>query len=450
MIYEFKKFIKENIIIKPDKRILLAVSGGIDSMVMADLFLRSGYKIAIAHCNFSLRAKESDKDEELVRIYSDNHNIPFFSTRFETKLYAKNKGISVQMAARELRYSWFEEIRKENRYDYIAVAHNLNDNIETLIINLTRGTGLAGLSGMRIVNNRIIRPLLFATRQDIKNYCTKHNIKYREDKSNADTKYTRNKIRHLIIPVLKEINPSIETTLNETAERLAGISEIVTEYIQDLRGRIMEQSDKSITFNIRLLREHLNNLAIVYELFKPFGISNVQLKDLLKVINGKTGSKIFTETHRIIKNRKEIIVIPEEKRIEASYCIKTLSDFKNVPGIEYAEYVNVTDKFEILTDSSAACIDSEIILFPLIIRNWKAGDYFYPIGMNQRKKLSDYFIDKKYSIPDKENKLVLESGGKIVWIIGDRLDNRFKITASTKKALIIKSTKKALAIKRLK
>jgi tRNA(Ile)-lysidine synthase len=438
MINEFKKFIAENNIIKPDGRILLAVSGGIDSMVMADLFLRSGYKSGIAHCNFSLRAKESDKDEELVRIYSANHNIPFFTTRFETKLYAKDNGISVQMAARELRYTWFEQIRQENSYDYIAVAHNLNDNIETLIINLIRGTGLAGLSGMRIVNNRIIRPLLFATRQDIIDYSARHHIRYREDKSNADTRYTRNKIRHLVIPVLKEINPSIEATLNETAERFTGINEIVTAYILNLRGRICEQSDESVIFNISVLREHLHNTAIVYELFKPYGISNAQLKDLIKVINGKTGSKIFTETHRIIKNRKEIIVIPEEKRNEASYRIETVADFKNVPGIVYAEYVNITEKFEILTDSSAACIDSENLLFPLIIRKWKAGDYFYPIGMTQRKKLSDFFIDKKFSVPDKENVLVLESGEKIVWIIGERLDNRFKITTSTKKALIIK------------
>jgi tRNA(Ile)-lysidine synthase len=438
MIIEFKKFIAENNIIKPDRRILLAVSGGIDSMVMADLFLRSGYKTGIAHCNFSLRAKESDKDEELVRIYSYSHNIPFFSIRFETKLYAKKNGISVQMAARELRYKWFEEIRKENKYDYIAVAHNLNDNIETLIINLTRGTGLAGLSGMRIVNNRIIRPLLFASRQDIIDYSTRHHIRYREDQSNADTRYTRNKIRHLVVPVLKEINPSIETTLYETAERFAGINEIVTEYIQNLRDRISDQSEEFITFNISLLREHLHNMAIIYELFKPYGINNSQLKDLIKVINGKTGSKIFTETHRIIKNRKEIIVAQEEKKNETSYCIVTISDLKNVPGIEKAEYVKITSKFEILKDAFVACIDSEKLLFPLIIRKWKAGDYFYPIGMNQRKKLSDYFIDKKYSIPDKENKLVIESGGKIVWIIGDRLDNRFKITTSTKKALIIK------------
>jgi tRNA(Ile)-lysidine synthase len=448
MINEFKKFVAENNIIKPTGRILLAVSGGIDSMVMADLFLRSGYETGIAHCNFSLRAKESDKDEELVRKYAMDNNIPFFSIRFATKLYAKRNRISVQMAARELRYAWFEEIRNENKYDLIAVAHNLNDNIETIIINLTRGTGLAGLSGMKIVSGKIIRPLLFATRENIISYCSENNIGFREDRSNADTKYTRNKIRHLVIPVLKEINPSIETTLNETAERFTGINEIVAGYIQNLRSRISEQSGKMITFNISLLKEYLHNKAILFELFKPFDISNVQLNDLLKVIDGKTGGQIFTATHRIIKNRKEIIVLHEETRDEVSFYIKAVSDLKEIPGIEYAEYSDVTDKFKILTDPSAACIDYDKLNFPVLIRKWKTGDYFYPIGMKQKKKLSDYFIDKKYSIPEKENKLILESDGKIVWIIGDRIDNRYKITRMTKKALIIKTAKKALIIKR--
>jgi tRNA(Ile)-lysidine synthase len=449
MINKFKKFISDNKIIKPTQRILLAVSGGIDSMVMADLFLQTGYEIGIAHCNFSLRAKESDKDEELVRKFSDNHNIQFFSTRFETKMYAKKNKISVQMAARELRYVWFEEIRKVNKFDFISVAHNLNDNIETLLINLTRGTGLAGLSGMKIISNKIIRPLLFATRQDIIEYSSKNHIRFREDKSNADTKYTRNKIRHLVLPVLKEINPSIEVTLNETAERFVGINEIVTEYIQNIRGNIAEEADRLITINFNRLRAYLHNKAILYELFKPYGINNLQLNDLLKVINGKTGGQLFTETHRIIKNRKEIIIAPEELRNETMFHINTISDIKKVPGIEYAGYVNITENFEILTDPSTACIDSEKLSFPLIIRVWKAGDYFYPIGMKQKKKLSDYFIDRKYSILEKDYKLILESGGKIVWIIGDRIDNRFKITQSTKKALIIKSAKKALIIKRI-
>ncbi len=446
MLNDFKKFIAENNILNPDERILLAVSGGIDSMVMAHLFIQMGYETGILHCNFTLRGKESEKDEELVRKFAESQSIPFFSTHFDTKVYAKENSLSVQMAARELRYSWFEEIRKQNGYDLIAVAHNLNDNIETLIINLTRGTGLAGLSGMRIVNNRIIRPLLFASRKQITDYCNMNSIRYREDKSNADTKYIRNKIRHQIIPVLKEINPSIETTLNETAERFIGINEIVSEFIRKLREKICEHSGEITTFNISLLRTHLHNKAIIFELFKPFGIINVQLEDLIKVINGKTGGQIFTGSHRIIKNRKEIIVSNEEIKDNTSFLISSITGFKKVPGIESAQYSDITDSFEIPTNPATACVDADKLVFPLIVRKWMPGDNFYPLGMKQKKKLSDYFIDNKYSILDKENKLILESDGKIVWIIGDRIDNRFRITSSTKNALIVKAIKKAVKI----
>jgi tRNA(Ile)-lysidine synthase len=449
MLNEFKKFISGNNLIKPDDKVLLAVSGGIDSMVMAHLFQQSGYFTGIVHCNFSLRAGESDKDEDMVRRYSEAHNIPFFTRRFETKAYAKRNGISIQMAARELRYSWFEEVRKENKYDLIAVAHNLNDNIETLIINLTRGTGLTGLSGIRVISNRIIRPLLFASRKEISEYCSLNRINYREDKSNADTKYIRNKIRHKVIPVLKEINPSIESTLNETAERFSGINEIVSEYILKLREKISEQSGNIIKLNISLLRPYLHNKAILFELFRPYGIANVQLDDLIKVINGKTGGQLFTATSRIIMNRKEIIISNEETSDTAYFLIRNINGLKKVQGIDSATYSAVNDNFEIPSDPSTACIDAEKIVFPLIIRKWKSGDFFFPLGMKQKKKLSDYFIDNKYSIIDKESKFIMESEAKIVWIIGERIDDRYKITGTTKKALIIRSTKKALVIKRI-
>ena len=439
MIDEFNRFITENSLIKPGDKILLTASGGIDSMVMTWIFHHLHYNIAIAHCNFSLRGLESDKDEELVRHFATEHNIPFHCIKFETKTFAKKNGLSVQMAARELRYKWFEEIRKENEYDLIAVAHNLNDNIETLLINLARGTGLAGMAGMKPVNNRIIRPLLFATRREITEFRDQHNIEFREDRSNADTKYTRNKIRHQIIPLLKEINPSIETTLNETAERFSGFNEIVSEYISGISDSMVQQKDQFITFNISALKNYLYNKVILFELFKPYGITSALLSDLVKVIKGKTGGLIITGTHRIIKNRKEIIVSDEEINNETSYTIENIQDFRFFPGIASARSIIIAENFEISSDPHIACIDSQKVSFPFIIRKWKAGDHFYPLGMNQKKKLSDYFIDNKYSKFDKENIFILESGGKIVWIIGDRIDDRFKITASTNRGLLLKS-----------
>ena len=447
MIEEFNKYIIENNLINKGDRILMALSGGIDSMVMAHLFLRRNYKDGIAHCNFSLRGKESDKDEEIVRKFATENNIPFYTIRFDTKAYAKKNRLSVQMAARELRYKWFEEIREKNGFDSVAVAHNLNDNIETLLINLIRGTGLAGMAGIKPSNNNIIRPLLFATRHDIQTYCDKNMIVFREDRSNAETKYTRNKIRHLVIPVIKEINPSIESTLNETAERFSGFNEIVSEYISQLREKITEEKEHIIAFNVSLLKNYLHNKAVLFELFKPYGVTNSKLIDLIKVIGGKTGGQIITDTHRIIKNRKEIIVSDEDYNKETSYTIGDTDAFCVFPGISSARNVKISDTYEIPSDPHIACIDFHKISFPVLIRKWKPGDYFYPLGMKQKKKLSDYFIDNKYSRFDKETIFILESDGKIVWLIGDRIDDRFKITSSTKKGLLLKLKRKALIIK---
>ena len=437
MLDEFLSFSQKNNLFNRQSRLLLAVSGGIDSMVMTYLFLKLGSNIGIAHCNFCLRGIESDKDEELVRNYANENSIPFYSIRFATKEYAVNKGISVQMAARELRYEWFEKIRKENNFDSVAVAHNLNDNIETMLINLTRGTGLTGLTGMRPVSRKIIRPLLFASRKKIEEYCTNNQIPFREDKSNAETRYTRNRIRHMIIPVLKEINPSVEGTLNDTAERLAGIDEIVSGYIEGIRTQISAEKDKSIVFNVGKLLNLNPGKALIFELFAPFGITRATSADLSGLLTGKTGKQIFTRTHRILRNRNELVVYPLGNDHGRNYEISIIEDFLIVPGIESAGVINIEKDYKIPDNQITACIDFEKIKFPLIIRNWEKGDYFFPLGMEQKKKLSDYFIDRKYSLIEKEKTLILESGGKIVWIIGERLDNRFRVTESTTKILLI-------------
>ena len=450
MVGEFKKYISENNLIGSKERILLGVSGGIDSMVMAHLFLTAGYNTGIAHCNFSLRNEESDQDEDLVRQFAVENKLPFYTVKFDTPLHAGSSGISIQMAARELRYNWFEKVMNENGFGLLAVAHNLNDNIETLIINLTRGTGIAGLSGIKPLNNRIIRPLLFATRTDIENYCRQTGITYREDSSNKDTKYTRNKIRHKIIPVLKQINPSIETTLNETAERFAGINEIVNEYISNLRHRISHDNGSLISYNIELLNPYLHNKTILFELFKPFGIGSVMLNELIRLIEGKTGGQVFTGSHRIVKNRNEIIISSDEYMADISHTVENILDFFNIPQIESAYYTDVTSSFEISSDPSVAYVDSDKLKFPLTLRKWKSGDRFHPLGMRQQKKLSDYFIDSKFSLFEKENKFVMESEGQIFWIIGDRIDDRFKISSFTKRALIITAAKKAMKIIPLK
>lgn len=443
MLQKFRKFITENGLVKPGDKILLAVSGGIDSMVMTHLFLQSGVKPGIAHCNFLLREAESDKDEALVSGFAAEHNLAFYSARFETKTYARENGVSIQMAARELRYKWFEETREKNGYLSVAVAHNMNDNIETLLINLIRGTGIAGLTGMKLSVNNIIRPMLFATRSDIITYCADNKIMFREDRSNADTKYLRNKIRHNIIPLLKEINPSVESTLNETAERLAGINEIVSEYIGSLRENVSNQENDYITFNITSLNPYLHNRSILFELFRPYGINDVPINDLLNVIKGKSGGQLLTGTHRIIKNRNEIMVLGGQTADNDYNVIKSINDLYQIKGITSCSSVTISEDFKIPTAKGSACIDFDKLTFPLIIRKWNAGDHFFPLGMNLKKKLSDFFIDNKYSIHDKDTALIMESDGKIVLIIGDRLDNRFRITKQSKNALIINAIEKS-------
>jgi tRNA(Ile)-lysidine synthase len=441
MLEEFRNYIRENNLISQSDRILLAVSGGIDSMAMAHLFLTVKADFGIAHCNFNLRGVESDTDEYFVKQFALSHKIPFFSERFDTIGFASEKGISIQMAARELRYRWFEEISHLNQYSCISVAHNLNDNVETFLINLSRGTGIAGLTGMKPKYNNIIRPLLFATRKAIIDYCNTNHIAYREDKSNAETKYTRNKIRHVIIPGFKEINPSFETTIIETEERLNEINEIVTSHISGIRDKICVIKDDTIVFKINALQNLSPKLTILFELFRPYGIGKGQIDDLVKLINGKTGSQLITPDYILINNRKEILVSRREEFSENYFEISGPEDFS-----KYSEYISAEIKpirkgFNIPSSSDIACLDADKLSYPMVIRKWKHGDSFYPLGMKHKKKLSDYFVDNKYSFFRKENCRILESEGKIVWIINDRIDNRFKILPSTKNVLIIKVLK---------
>lgn len=436
---DFIKYIENNNICGRNNRILLAVSGGIDSTVMTHLFMSSGFSSGIAHCNFGLRGEESDLDEELVKNIASDYGIPFHSIRFPTLAYAGDKGISMEMAARELRYRWFEEIRLSQNYDLVAVAHNLNDSIETMIINLVRGTGIAGLTGMKPVSGKIIRPLLFATRDKIVQYQRSHDIRYRDDRSNNDLKIIRNKIRHLILPVMKEINPSVEASLVETASKLAGINEIVKEYAGLIGSQSSRTDGKIVKFDIGTLKPYLKNKTLVFELFRAFNITGSTITGLLNIIEGQTGGSVYTRTHMFTKNRDELWICPCGKpgRI---YCeINNTGEIKNAPGIKSAEIKKISGDLIIEKEKSIANIDFEKLTFPLVIRNWEKGDFFIPLGMKNRKKLSDYFIDNKYPLTEKDKVLVLESGGNIVWIIGERIDDRYKITSATTSMLRIEA-----------
>lgn len=440
MTEKFLNFIYSDISLKKDDKVLLAVSGGIDSMVMLHLFFKAGIKSGIAHCNFCLRGEESDKDEELVEHIASLYGMPFYSKRFNTSEYAESRGYSVQMAARELRYSWFEEIRSNNGYDYIATGHNLNDNVETVLINFIRGTGIAGLAGIKPVNGKIIRPVLFADREEIRKYCLENNIAFREDRTNAETKYIRNKLRHKVIPLLQEINPSVVTTLSENAGRINDAYELIRYLVEGLKSEIITETTDKISLDISKLQKWSGNSVFLHELFRTLGITDVPLKELRSVINGNTGSMVLTGGKRIIKNRNELLICPSLTVKSEPYLIKDPEDFVMVPFIEKSEIIDLQEELKFSSDKSTAYLDFDKLKFPLVIRKWEKGDYFYPFGMNHRKKLSDFFTDNKISFIYKERIYVMLSAGDIVWVIGARTDNRYRITESTSRVLILKAS----------
>jgi tRNA(Ile)-lysidine synthase len=309
--------------------------------------------------------------------------------------------------------------------------------VETFLINLTRGTGIAGLTGMKPKYKKLIRPLLFASRNSIIDYSKQFNVDFREDKSNAEVKYTRNKIRHVIIPHLREINPSFETTIIETAERLNEINEIIVDHISGIREKVSFVRNDSIAFKINALQDLSPKLTLLFELFRPFGIGKGQLDDLANLINSKTGSQIITSGYRIIKNRKELLVSIRKVDTSSSFEITRYEDFAKYSGDIFASIKKINTRFKIPVASNTACLDADKLSYPMVIRKWNFGDSFYPLGMKRKKKLSDYFIDNKYSVFEKEHCRILESDGKIVWIINDRIDNRYRITSGTRKALLL-------------
>ena len=439
MLNEFLANIKKNGLAGKDDRILLAVSGGIDSMVMTDLFIKSGFNTGIAHCNFCLRGKESDGDEKLVRKLAEKNNLPFYSIRFKTLKYASQKGISVQMAARELRYEWFEKIRSAEGYDYIAVAHNKNDNAETLLLNLARGTGIAGLTGIKSKSAYIIRPLMFARRDTIAEYCESNGIRFREDRSNAGTKYSRNKIRHKVLPVLEKINPSVIDTLDETASRMGETNDIVNYFTDNLRKYLIKKSKDQNVISLRQLAPYLGNSTLVYELFKPFSLTGQMVNDFRNVARGKTGAQVFSVTHRFLKDRDKIIITVTGSPEEVSYTSYSMEELKELPFVKSAGVYRAGKGFEIPREKGVACLDLDKIIFPVISRKWVPGDSFIPFGMKKRKKISDFLIDARLSRIEKEKILVMESAGRIMWIVGERIDDRFRISGDTKRIIKIRT-----------
>lgn len=427
----FLGYIKDYKLFTNKQNLLLAVSGGLDSMVLLDLCFKAGFNISVAHCNFNLRGGESDGDAAFVEEVCHKNSIPFYLKNFDTKDYATSHKVSTQVAARELRYKWFQDLLDEIKINtgtpaFCLTAHHANDDIETLLMNFFKGTGMAGLKGMLPVQNKIIRPILFAERKELEDYARENNIAYREDSSNAENKYTRNYFRNELIPSLEIIYPQVIENLKNNLQRFKAANEIYEEAIEKKLAKLMQHKEATIEIAIPTLENNVGKDALVFELAKKFNFKAAQVESLKSLLTSETGKFILSSTHRILKNRKWLIISPLENEIETIFIIKE-SDSSVIFG--EAELIIKREQAPIKIDSnsSIAQLSAKEIKFPLLLRKRKAGDYFYPLGMKKKKKISKYLSDLKLSVFQKENIWLLESDKKILWVVGHTIDDRFKI-----------------------
>ncbi|MFN7045794.1 MAG: tRNA lysidine(34) synthetase TilS [Flavobacterium sp.] len=434
MLTKFQHHIEQNFPQLKDKKLLLAVSGGIDSMVLLDLFYKLRFDICVVHCNFQLRGKESDADEMLVREICQDSYIPYFIESFDTLEFAKENKLSIQLAARKLRYDWFQEIISLG-FDYVLTAHHLDDNVETFLINFTRGTGLEGITGIPAQNGNIIRPLLPFSREEIENYAKQNKIQWREDSSNASDKYFRNKLRHDIVPILKELNTGFLDSFQNTLHHLQQAESLVNDASKLVYEKVVEENENRLEFHLNSLLEFQNYKAYLYQWLKTYGFS--AWNDIYDLVEAQSGKQVFSETHVLLKDREKLI-LSERKEINKSevFIIESIESKVNIPlKLVFSKAVNI---FE--THSNCIFVDENKIKFPLTIRKWQDGDYFYPSGMNGKKKLSKYFKDEKYSLLDKDNQWLLCSEDQIIWVIGKRADNRFIARETTQQIIKIDLT----------
>jgi tRNA(Ile)-lysidine synthase len=437
MIQQFVNYISDNQLFNQADTVLVGVSGGIDSVVLLDLLDKTGFSVAIAHCNFRLRGEESDDDEKLVSDLAKKYDVPLYKKSFDTDDYAEQKKISIEMAARELRYQWFEEIRVTHHFDYIAVAHHRDDQVETFFLNLVRGTGLTGLTGMHPVNGKIVRPLLFASRKEIEEYRLKNFLDFREDSSNQSIDYQRNKIRHTLLPVMETLNPSFREGLIKTMSYLEDVSTICDKAIQLAWERVALRKGKDIMISIAELKL-LNPLTTyLFEFLKPFGFNSMVVGDIVSALDGSSGKQFMSQTYRIVRDRESLILSPLLSENRKQFYLEEEMTELTFPIHLRISVTTKRGEFKIPRSKFVACIDRDAVKFPLLIRRWHQGDYFKPLGMNGFKKISDFFIDSKLSLPEKENVWIIANGEQVVWIVGHRLDDRYKITTDTKRILLL-------------
>lgn len=443
MLAEFESFIKQNALFQKSDRLLIGVSGGSDSVALCELCRLAGYAFEIAHCNFQLRGEESLRDENFVRELAAGYGIPCHVIKFETEEYARRKKLSTQIAARELRYNWFDTLittLKKQSVAWLLTAHHQDDNIETLLMNFFKGTGIGGLQGIPVKNGYIRRPLLFATKQQILDFLKSHKHFFVTDSSNLTNHYTRNFFRNDLLPQIESVFPEVKKNLYGNLLRFREVKLLYDEVISIKIKKIAEYKNREVHIPVlKLLKEDAWR-TILFEIVRKYGFSSSMLPELIKLMGGDSGTFIASTTHRIIHNRNWLIVTPlassESKHILIAPEQKSVEYEGGRLSFKVMSWGGVIDES---TDNETEMIDLDKVIFPLLLRKWKQGDYFYPLGMSKKKKLSRFFIDKKLSIIEKEKVWIIEQNKKIIWVIGHRLDNRFRVTDSTKNVLVMKN-----------
>lgn len=437
----FLTYINEHKLFANKPKLVLAVSGGLDSMVLLDLLVKTGFTFSVAHCNFNLRGIESDGDAAFVAEAAKKHKLPFFLKNFDTKTYAKENKASTQVAARELRYEWFysllDEIKlKTGKSAFCVTAHHANDDIETLLMNFFKGTGMAGLKGMLPVQNKIIRPLLFAERKELESYALENDIEYREDSSNAFNKYTRNYFRNKLIPAIETVFPQVIDNLKNNLNRFKAANEVYEEAIEKKLQKLIIHKNADVEIAIPTLEKTIGKGALIYELAKKFNFKAAQVSSLQNLLSAETGKFILSTTHRILKNRKWLIISPLEELQQNIYVIN-----EGDSAVRIGEATLLIKKeqapVKIDADTLVAQLSAKEIKFPLLLRKRKEGDYFYPLGMKKKKKISKYLSDLKLSALQKEAVWLLESDKKIIWVVGYAIDDRFKIIPTSTNILTL-------------
>ena len=431
---QIQQYIIQHQLLSGEKPVVVGISGGADSVALLHILVSLGYKCIAAHCNFNLRGDESFRDEQFTIDFTKRLQVPLCKISFETNKYAQENRLSVEMAARELRYRWFEELLNTYDADAVAVAHHRDDSVETLLINLTRGSGITGLTGIKPKNGNVVRPLLCVSREDIYAYIENNGLEYVTDSSNSSDIYTRNFIRLKVIPLLEEINPSVKASLARTANHLYDASLIYNHSIEEARRVIIQNNRLSIS----ALLSFPAPATILYEMLKPYGFSRTVCESIFTVIDKDSGKIFYSSTHRLLKDRSDLLIDVLSGEDNRAYLINLEDDNVDLPVELKPEIVVIKEDYQIEKDRKFAYFDFDKLSFPLVLRHWQEGDWFVPFGMKGKKKISDYFSDKKFSLFDKEKTWLLCSGQDVIWIVGERTDNRYRIEKTTKRVLKLK------------